>query len=153
MDQILKMEICIIKSLRWHLNPPTSSIYLDVANPLIDASVINKEASYEITELSRYLVELSVCDSFFADKKPSSVAYAAMSVAMETLSTPSKIKRRIGAYQLDKSPHVTAVCARRLRHVYNLAVSTQAGREEEECVQKSTSERRRSLTPTSVLQA
>ena len=125
-DQILKMEICIMKSLCWHLNPPTPSIYVDIAIPLVNASVINEKASYEIIELSRYLVELAVCDAFFADKKPSSVAYAAMLVAMESLSTSPKIAMRIGSYQLDKSPNVTELCAERLRHVYTLAVSIQA---------------------------
>mmetsp|Transcript_58622 Transcript_58622/g.124416 ORF Transcript_58622/g.124416 Transcript_58622/m.124416 type:complete len:111 (+) Transcript_58622:496-828(+) len=37
-DQILSMEICIMQTLRWHLNPPTPSIYLNVIEPLIEAS-------------------------------------------------------------------------------------------------------------------
>mmetsp|Transcript_28279 Transcript_28279/g.46396 ORF Transcript_28279/g.46396 Transcript_28279/m.46396 type:complete len:208 (-) Transcript_28279:273-896(-) len=139
-DQILKMEICIIKSLRWHLNPPTPSMYLNVVNPLFDISVIDPQASFEITELSRYLLELSVCDAYFIDKKPSSIAYAAISVAMEGLPTPAKMQRDFGLYQLDKSPHVTELCAQRLRHVYSLAVSTQTEDED-----------RGNLSPTSVI--
>ena len=139
-DQILKMEICIIKSLRWHLNPPTPSMYLNVVNPLLDISVIDPQASFEITELSRYLLELSVCDAYFIDKKPSSIAYAAISVAMEGLPTPAKMQRDLGLYQLDKSPHMTELCARRLRHVYSLAVSTQTEDED-----------RGNLSPTSVI--
>lgn len=140
-DQILKMEICIIKSLRWHLNPPTPSIYLNVVNPLIDASVIDPQASFEIAELSRYLLELSVCDGYFIDMKPSSIAYAAILVAMENLSTPAKMKRCFYSYQLDKSPHLTELCAQRLRNVYSLTVSAQT--EEEE---------RAGSSPTSVFQ-
>ena len=129
-----------MKSLHWRLNPPTPSTFLDIAYTLIDASFIDKQASYEITELSRYLVELSVCDGFFADKKPSSVAYAAMSVAMERLSTSEKIARKLGSYQLDKAPHVTELCAERLRCIHSLAASTPA---EEASIRAS---------PTSVLQ-
>ncbi|KAL7535812.1 hypothetical protein ACHAXR_006749 [Thalassiosira sp. AJA248-18] len=128
-DQILKCEICIIKSLRWHLNPPTPSIYLNVASPLIDASG-NAHTSCEISELARYLLELSVCDGFFSDKKQSSIAYAAIIVAMENLSISKTVRGRFASYELDKSPHVTDICARRLRHVYSIALSTQPEEEQ-----------------------
>lgn len=126
-DQILKMEICIIKSLRWHLNPPTSSIFLNIANPLIcDACTMDPQASYEIAEISRYLLELSVCDGYFIDKSPSSVTCASILIAMEHLSTPDKTRRKFGSYKLDqKSPQVTELCVQRLRDVYNLAMPTQ----------------------------
>jgi len=120
-DQILKMEISIISSLQWHLNPPTPSMYLDVASPLMDASFNDPQASVEISELSRYLLELSVCDGYFIGMKPSSLAYAAILVAMENLSIPMKYKKSFVSYQLDKSSSKTAICAQRLRHVYSLA--------------------------------
>ena len=121
------MEICLIKTLRWRLNPHTPAILLNIACPIIDATVNNSiiydpQASYEITELSRYLLELSVCDGFFSDKKPSSVTLASIIVAMEHLSTPESIKMRFASYNLDKAPDVTELCAQRLRHVYSLAI-------------------------------
>ena len=128
-DQILKMEICIIKSLRWHLNPPTPSIFLNLASPLIDDSAASPQAAYEIAELARYLLELSVCDGFFIGKKPSSITYASILVAMETLCTSTKTMKKIASYKLDKSPHMTQQCAQCLRHVYTLAMSTQAEEE------------------------
>lgn len=140
-DQILKCEICIIKTLRWHLNPGTPSMYLSVSTPLVDASTCNSQTSFEIFELSRYLLELSVCDSYFSDKEPSSIAYAAILVAMESLATSTKTKVRFGSYQLDKSPMVTDQCAQRLRHVYGLAMSTQEAEDQ-----------RVSSSPTSVFQ-
>mmetsp|Transcript_6286 Transcript_6286/g.15628 ORF Transcript_6286/g.15628 Transcript_6286/m.15628 type:complete len:274 (+) Transcript_6286:205-1026(+) len=139
-DQILKIEISIIKTLRWHLNPPTPSMFLDVANPLIDHSDTDPQVSYEIVELSRYLLELSVCDDFFADKKSSSITYASLLVAMDTLSTPAKVKQNIGLYKLDKSPNVTQLCAQRLHHVFSLANSTES------------EEERAGASPTSVFQ-
>ena len=127
-DQILKMEICLIKTLRWRLNPHTPAILLNIACPIIDATVnsisYDPQTSYEITELSRYLLELSVCDGFFSDKKPSSVTCASIMVAMEHLSTPESIKMRFASYNLDKAPDVTELCAQRLRHVYSLAIPT-----------------------------
>ena len=122
----MKMEICLIKTLRWRLNPPTPSILLNIANPIIDASVMAShhynptQTSYEIAELSRYLLELSVCDSYFSDKKPSSITYASVLVAMDTLATPMKIRTNFASYGLDKAPGVTDLCVQRLRHIYNL---------------------------------
>lgn len=121
-DQILKMELCIMKELHWHLNPPTPSTYSHVVNPILDACTKDAQASYEISELSRYLLELSVCDVYFADKQPSSIAYASILVATENLSSFNKIKQRFAKYKLDKSPQVTELCAMRLRHVYRLAM-------------------------------
>lgn len=119
------MEICIIKSLHWRLNPPTPSLYLNVAKPLINASALDINASYHVEDLARYLLELSVCDGFFTDKKPSSVAYAALLVAMEELPASTKMKRQFDRYQLVKSPYVTQLCVKRLRHVYSLVQSEQ----------------------------
>ena len=146
-DQILKMEICIIKTLHWHVNPPTPSVYLNVVNSLIDVSAIDTQASYEITEFSRYLLELSVCDGYFNDMKPSSIAYASILIAMENLSMTVKIgiEMRLGSYQLDKSPHLTELCVQRLRQVYRLAMSPQSEEEEGESG-------RAGMSPTSVFQ-
>ena len=148
------MEICIIKSLHWYLNPPTPFNYLDVAKPLIDASAIDEETSYETTELARYLVELSVCDGFFIDKKPSSVAYAAILVATEILDKSLKTTfRGLDSYQLDKSPHATELCAQRLRHVYSHVESKQASAAAEEKEEDRASDRTpRGPSPTSALQ-
>ena len=117
-DQILKMEICIIKSLSWRLNPPTPSIYLTVAGPLIDDSADEDDMSTSVKELSSYLLELSVYDGDFADKKPSCIAYAAISVAMDVLSIP---KNSVLLHRLDNSPHMTELCIQRLHQIYNLA--------------------------------
>ena len=38
-DQIKQMEIFIIKTLRWRLNPPTPTILLNIASPIIHALV------------------------------------------------------------------------------------------------------------------
>jgi hypothetical protein len=147
------MEICIIKSLHWYLNPPTPFNYLDVARPLIDACAIDEEAAYETTELARYLVELGICDGFFIDKKPSSVAYAAILVATEILEKSSgKIIRGLGSYQLDKSPHVTELCVQRLRRVYSHVESKQSSAAADEEEDMASDRTPRGPSPTSVFQ-
>jgi len=123
-DQIETMEVLLIRTLQWRLNPPTPTILLNIASPIIHALVKDVYESYEIEELSRYLLELSVCDGFFIDKKQSSIAYASILVAMDYLSTCVNTKEKIASFVLDKSPVVTNLCAQRLSHVYSLAVST-----------------------------
>jgi len=149
-DQISKMELCIIKSLRWHLHPPTPFIYLTIASPLIEdddrssysstnndhyqganqgvhqdynsnknSNMNNNNTNTNIIELSRYLIELSVCDGFFVDKSPSSIAHAAITLAMETM--PRRTPYSVAFHRLEHDPRVTDVCARRLRQVYDLA--------------------------------
>jgi len=131
-SEILNMEVRIIQTLRWHLNPPTPSIYLDVVNPLLDASIADVQDSYEVSELSRYLLELGVCDSYFIEMNPSSIAYASILIAMENLSTSKEIRTKFDLYKLDKASKVTERCARRLRHVYQLTMMPDSQVEEEE---------------------
>lgn len=114
-SQILKMERCIILSLRWRLNPPTSVMYLVVAGPLIDDYVDREDISTKLKELSRYLLELSVCDGYFANKKPSSIAQAAIFVAMDVLSIPNT---NTLLHQLDKSTLLAKHCIQRLHQLY-----------------------------------
>lgn len=129
-DQMLKMELLIIKTLRWRVNPPTSPVYLNIINPILDVSASQDQTSYEIVELSRYLLELSVCDGYFVDKSPSSIARAAILVAMENFSSSGKMKKKLDSYGLiDNSPEATELCTTRLRHVYNMVAQ---GREEED---------------------
>jgi len=131
-DQILNMESCIIKALNFHLNPPTPFIYLNVACPLIGDSA-EKEA--------RYLIELSVCDDYFMDKKPSCVAYAAILVAMDLLAIPRK---RFPGHGLKHSPIERELCIQRL-HQLNSLTSPEM---EEEGVSPST---RECPSPTTVI--
>ena len=108
-DQFLKMEMCIIKTNQWYLNPPIPSIYLSIVDPLIDDST---------RELSIYLIELSVSDGYFIDKKPSSISYAAIVVAMDILFIP---KTNFLTYKMETSLDMTKLCVERLRLVYDLA--------------------------------
>lgn len=118
-DQILKMEISIIKTLHWHLNPPTPFMYLAVASPLIQDSTEDVNESADVQNLASYLMELSVCDQYFADKKGPSVACAAIVVAMDTLHIS---KKRFLHYGLEHSQEVTDNCIQRLHQLYDHVV-------------------------------
>ena len=114
-SQILEMESSIIKSLSWRLNPPSSFIYLDVASPVIDECVDGDASSQKVKDLSKYLLELSVYDGYFAYMKPSLITHAAISAAMDTLSIPDT---KLLLCKLDKSPRLTESCKQRLCQIH-----------------------------------
>ena len=120
-DQIVKMELCIMKSLGWYLNPPTPSTFVHVLYPLMEKLTDYDEAAMvEIKDLSNYLLELSVCDGFFINKPPSLIAHSAITVAMNILATPMKIQNRLQA--LPKSASLSSIeeCACRLQNIYSV---------------------------------
>ena len=106
-------------TLRWYLNPPTPAIYLNVAGPLIDELAVDDTASTTVQDISRYLIELSVCDAFFRDKAPSSIAYAAIMVAIAEVQPTSN--KAFLHYQLEQSELATTLCIERIHQLYNLA--------------------------------
>ena len=61
-DQIKQMEVFIIKTLRWRLNPPTPTILLNIASPIIHA-LVKDDDSYEIGYQNIYLNLVSVIHS------------------------------------------------------------------------------------------
>ncbi|KAL7465145.1 hypothetical protein ACHAXS_005473, partial [Conticribra weissflogii] len=103
---ISNMEMRIMKSLNWYLNPPTAAMFVDITAPLFqefDAVTdtygekgnpspthmdVNNYLSLEAIEIARYLVELSTCDPYFTRMRPSSIAVAAMRLSTEELATP-----------------------------------------------------------------
>lgn len=142
-DQITKMEMCLIRSLSWHLNPPTPSQFLAVAHPFVATS--NVELPHDILDLARYLAELAVCDGFFIDKKPSSIARASLQVAFEITPQSGEIEN-FCLDDIDKSPRQTELCALRLRRVFRLSVMARPEGDGEEDLARNSS------SPTSVVE-
>lgn len=81
---IEQMEWCILQALQWKVHPPTaySFVYQILLFLPQEASAAVRK---EIFELSRYLTELTVCDSFFVDANQSWIAFAAILNVLEDL--------------------------------------------------------------------
>ena len=87
---IARMEEYMMEALGFHLNPPVSQQFVDILVPLIencDESVLDPSMKHHLHYLSYWMCEISVLDSFFTGVKPSSVAYAAILVAMTIASS------------------------------------------------------------------
>mmetsp|Transcript_21291 Transcript_21291/g.25349 ORF Transcript_21291/g.25349 Transcript_21291/m.25349 type:complete len:320 (+) Transcript_21291:33-992(+) len=81
-EHIAVMEATILRSLSWHVHPPTT---LAITRHLIQLLPNECERSlrHDIMELSRFLSELSVCDYYFVTRKPSSIAIASLMNAID----------------------------------------------------------------------
>jgi len=79
-EMIEQMEINILSTLGWHVHPTTSLQFVDQFAKLLCMKTSVRE---EVFEMSRFLTELAVCDSYFVSALPSNVAYACMLVALE----------------------------------------------------------------------
>ena len=80
----------MMEAMGFHLNPPVSQQFIDILVPLIencDESVLDRRMKHQLHYLSYWMCEVSVLDSFFTGVNPSSVAYAAILVAMTIASS------------------------------------------------------------------
>ena len=91
-EHIITMEKSMLKSLRWHVHPPTSFAFCRDFMRLVSGD-ISPRARHDVNELARFMTELSVCDYWFITKKPSSIALAALINAIE-LQGPRRVNPR-----------------------------------------------------------
>lgn len=74
---IEEMEWMVLTSLEWHIHPATAMSFLSHLLLLLPPQV-NDASKEEIYALSRYITELSVCDSSFVEINPSAIAFSAV---------------------------------------------------------------------------
>ncbi|KAL7554476.1 hypothetical protein ACHAWF_018076 [Thalassiosira exigua] len=79
---IEEMEWQVLNSLNWHIHPPTSMSFLSHLLLLLPPQV-SDSSKEDIYALSRYITELSVCDSSFVEVDPSAVAFSAILNSLE----------------------------------------------------------------------
>jgi hypothetical protein len=79
---IEEMEWTVLNTLKWKIHPPTSMSFLSHLLLLLPPQV-SDACKEEIYAMSRYITELSVCDSSFVEIDPSAVAFAAVLNSLE----------------------------------------------------------------------
>lgn len=90
-EDFADMEYHICHVFDWYLNPPVASNFIDIITPLLLMHAVSEydyQVGGEVVEQSRYLCERSVLDIFFSGMNPSSVAYAAVLVALDIMRFP-----------------------------------------------------------------
>lgn len=81
---IEEMELRVLSALGWKLHPPTQYAFVSHLMLLLPVEA-HPTARKEMFELSRYLTELAVCDTYFVGIKHSAVAFAAILNVMDDL--------------------------------------------------------------------
>lgn len=92
-------------------------LFLETVKPLLyknrHVSTDKKDAIYDLTV---YLIELAVCDHYFVTKKPSSIASAALEVALEIIGSDPVLQVPDAS-----DSQMTDDCAKRLRKLHSVA--------------------------------
>ena len=122
---IVLMEHTLLQSLKWYITPPTSFAFCRELMRLISVD-IGPHTHYNVTELTRFLTELSVTEYWFVTKKPSSIALASIFYALQLLQGPRRVDPR---YKVELLHRVVDIgmdiangeiieCYERLREIY-----------------------------------
>lgn len=83
-SDVIRMEYKLLTALKWHVHPPTSNCFLRQLLRLLPNS-LSPIARYMITEVTRFVSEISVCLYKFVSYPPSAVAYAGIVLAIELI--------------------------------------------------------------------
>jgi hypothetical protein len=83
-EDIEVMEWEILKALKWNVHPPTTVSFISHLLLFLPVEV-RQAVRKDLFEMSRYLTELSVCDTALVEVKPSSIAYAIILSVMEEM--------------------------------------------------------------------
>lgn len=83
-ERIKKMEIAMLKSLSWRLNPPTPGLFVQLILELLP-STMTKSSVDEISNIATFFTQLSHYDYYFAIEYPCTIAFAAILNALEAL--------------------------------------------------------------------
>ena len=98
-SELYSMECQFLRTLSWHINPPTAFTFLAELVNLIQLIALDARLSPQRVEqvgrISRYLCELSVGQYSFVYLRPSSVAVAAVVYAFDAVGDcePSEYPR------------------------------------------------------------
>ena len=90
-DEIEDMEIKILNSLQWRVNPPTSFSFARQLLTAISDDVLTAEEREAISHLTAVQLELAVSDYDLITVKPSTKAFCAVANAVDVLCLPQNV--------------------------------------------------------------
>jgi len=124
---IEETERTVLNALQWRLSPPTPLTFVKHLLLLLPRRAVSRPVRRTISDVSKYLTELSVIDYFFVGRKSSSIGLAAILTAMDVatyefeLSAEDRLAFERAVYKmtgLDCRTGEVAECRLRLRNTY-----------------------------------
>ena len=152
--QILDMERRVCRDLDWRLNPPIPELYVDLVASYLqtadaraaatndddgeycnfpsraadedyyDIEDIHPEVRRELVTQSKFLCGMSVLDRNFAVARPSSIAHAAVAVAMDVMRFPARSINWFASLPLERDPGETEDYVARLHRLCSASGSS-----------------------------
>ena len=124
-SDVLRMEMQILTKLEWRVHPPTPMCFLRHYTRLIP-STISSSTCFMITEVSRFVAEIAVCLYKFIKYPRSTIAYAAICIAMDGIDDSSlpfwqrqQVYHRVGSFSgLDRYQSEARKVILRLRSAF-----------------------------------
>mmetsp|Transcript_17799 Transcript_17799/g.31123 ORF Transcript_17799/g.31123 Transcript_17799/m.31123 type:complete len:309 (+) Transcript_17799:88-1014(+) len=83
-NDVINMETRMLKAFRWHVHPPTPVCFMRQLLRLLPPET-TPVARYIIVEVTRFISEISACLYKFVKYQASSMAFAAIIIAMERI--------------------------------------------------------------------
>jgi hypothetical protein len=83
-EDVVQMERKLLVALKWQVHPPTSLCFLRQYLQLVPNTVPSM-TRYMLSEVTRFIAEITVCLYKFVKYPPSAVAYATLVIAMERI--------------------------------------------------------------------
>lgn len=126
-QDIEDMERTILNALQWRLSPPTPLTFIKHLLLLLPRKSVSRPVRRTISDVAKYLTELSVIDYAFVGRKASSVGLAAVLTAMDVatyefeLTAEDRLAFERAVYKftgLDCRSGEVADCRLRLRGTY-----------------------------------
>lgn len=84
-EQVEQMEMKLLAALQWRVNPATALFFVQQFLDLVPAHLLNDELRTTVFEVAKFQTELAVCDYELSTVNASSIAFAALLNALESL--------------------------------------------------------------------
>jgi hypothetical protein len=94
-EQVEAMEFKMLNAIQWRVNPPTAIAFVHELLDLIPSSIINGDAKAAIIDLAKFQTEVAVSDYDFVTVNASSIAFAALFNAFESMNMDLKLQSHI----------------------------------------------------------
>jgi hypothetical protein len=86
-EDIEAMESRMLNAIQWRINPPTAMSFLRSMLDLVPEHLIDASQRETVMELTQFQVDLAVCDDEFWQQPASSIAFASLLNAVESVTT------------------------------------------------------------------
>jgi len=87
-QDVERMELCILRALEWRLSTPTATAFLRLYLDIVPDSVLDQDVRDEVYGLAKFQTELALGDYKYVTVKTSIIAYASLMNALHILRVP-----------------------------------------------------------------